>query len=157
MRVKEALLLLFENFLVGFFNFIIGERQKQLQVLLAQWQGWRSNTATATNNSNTTEQLQQQKQNSSRKYLTEALALKFESVKSIDSKTRDHLILVELLATLQKKQDSECRKILDVGSLVSCIFSDRLALVGSPESDVISTFKQCHFKVIPFDRRPDNV
>ena len=96
-----------------------GERQKQLQVLLAQWQGWR-NSATQTGTSHQNHH-QQQQQQQSRKYLTEAFALKFESLKSADSAPRDSNVMVELIAELQKKQDAQCRKILDVGSLV-CFF-----------------------------------
>ena len=59
-----------------------------------------------------------------RKYLTEAFALKFESVKyemelKEPKSTRDSNVLIEILALLQRKQDRECQKILDVGSLVS--------------------------------------
>ena len=59
-----------------------------------------------------------------RKYLTEAFALKFESVKyemelKEPKSTRDSNVLIEILALLQRKQDRECQKILDVGTLVS--------------------------------------
>ena len=59
-----------------------------------------------------------------RKYLTEAFALKFESVKyemelKEPNSTRDSNVLIEILALLQRKQDRECQKILDVGTLVS--------------------------------------
>lgn len=84
-------------------------------MLLAQWQGWRNSV------NQTTSSQQNQQQQPSRKYLSEAFALKFESVKSNDSKLRDSSVLVELIAELQKKQDAQCRKILDVGSLVSSV------------------------------------
>eukprot|EP00111_Clytia_hemisphaerica_P002852 TCONS_00008039-protein len=89
------------------------ERQRQLQVLLAQRQGWRDHKTSK-------EKISASQQN--RGYLTEAFALKFESLKhEMEEKepksTRDSNVLIEILAALQRKQDGECQKILDVGSL----------------------------------------
>ena len=107
-------LIRFQSLLKVPFSKFSDERQRQLQVLLAQRQGWRDNKTSK-------EKMSTSQQN--RKYLTEAFALKFESLKhEMEMKepktTRDSNILIEILALLQRKQDRECQKILDVGSLV---------------------------------------
>lgn len=88
-------------------------------MLLAQWQGFRSKRRDEKRSLLT----------QNRKCLEEACALKLESVKvemeasgsssdGVSRSVRDADVYVELLARLQKRQDSQCQKMLDVGSRV---------------------------------------
>lgn len=95
---------------------MLDERLRQLSVLLAQWQGFRSRPRD--------EKHAMLPQN--RKCLEEACALRLECIKGEMAEARrgvrDTDVHVELLTRLQKRQDNECRKILDVGSRVRLLF-----------------------------------
>lgn len=111
----------------------IEERQRQLSVLLAQWQGYRSKRRE--------EKKSLMPQN--RKCLEEACALKLESIKAeieghhhqqqrqagggASKSVRDIDAYAELLTRLQKTQDDECRKIRNVGSKVN--LSDKITRI----------------------------
>jgi len=97
--------------------------------LLAQWQAWRAKPA----------QDKKALNSQNRSCLTEAFALKFESMKyDMESKNkkmpRDSDVLAEILAALQRKQDRECQKILDVGSQVRCFKNYTFRQIGICDS-----------------------